>query len=161
MKKGILINASKDDNGTTSSLGQALFSQLNYTEISLKNYHIAQIGQQDNIDELEEVMKQLVDADIIAFGTPIYWSDMTGYLKTFIDRLNELMGLNLESDENPLYEKVSYLIVQGTAPEDAIPGIENVIKHISRRFFMSYCGTITNHQTASNENKKLRDKFYS
>lgn len=160
MKRAVLINASKEDNGMTASLGQNLFNQLNYTKISLKNYHIAQIGQEDYDDELNEVMNQLVDADIIAFGTPVYWSDMTGYLKTFIDRLNDLMGLDLESSENPFYKKDLYLIVQGTAPEDAIPGIENVIKHISRRFFMSYCGTIINQQTAYNENKKLRGKFY-
>lgn len=159
MKKAILINASKNINGVTSDLGQTLFNKLNYTEISLKNYNIAQIDQEDENDEFDKVIQQLFDADIIAFGTPVYWSDMTGYLKTFIDRLNDLMDLNLESKENPFYEKVSYLIIQGTSPGNTVPCIENVIRHISRRFYMSYCGNIMNQEVANNENKNLRGEL--
>lgn len=160
MKTAVLINASKDDNSMTTILGQTLFDQLNYTEIALKNYYIAQIGQEDSTDDFHRVIDQLFDADIIAFGTPVYWSDMSGYLKTFIDRLNELIELKLESNENPFYEKTAYLIVQGTAPQDAIPGIENVIQHISRRFFMSYCGMITNQEVAKRENKVLSGNIH-
>ncbi|CAH0144609.1 hypothetical protein SRABI96_00550 [Peribacillus sp. Bi96] len=53
----------------------------------------------------------------------------------------------------PLAGKRVYLLVQGTAPEDAIPYITNVIRHLCRRFHMKYMGLATN----SSEAFKLHD----
>lgn len=104
------------------------------------------------------MIDQLVGKDIIVFGTPVYWSDMTGYLKTFIDRLQEIMDTDLASPSNPFYRAHSYLVIQGTAPADAIPGVNRVIEHISERFFMEYQGPITSMEEAKRWNSIIRGR---
>lgn len=38
-------------------------------------------------DDMEEILNKMLDADVIVFGTPIYFYAMSGQMKTFIDRL--------------------------------------------------------------------------
>ena len=38
-------------------------------------------------DDMEEILKQFVDADIIVFASPMYWGTISGPLKTAVDRL--------------------------------------------------------------------------
>jgi multimeric flavodoxin WrbA len=87
-------------------------------------------------------MEQLIMADDIVIGTPVYWSSMTGYLKTFIDRFADAL-------DEPLAGKRVFLLIQGTAPNDAIPYITNVMQHLCRRFHMNYMGVATNSSEAS------------
>lgn len=108
--------------------------------INLAEFHINQIGEDADgqQDDFQKVMKQLIMADDIVIGTPVYWSSMTGYLKTFIDRFADAL-------DAPLAGKHVYLLIQGTAPGDAIPYITNVIRHLCRRFQMNYMGLATNY----------------
>ncbi|CAM4026420.1 FMN reductase [Lederbergia lenta] len=80
-------------------------------------------------------------ADDIVIGTPVYWSSMTGYLKTFLDRFSDAL-------DAPLCKRV-FLIIQGTEPGDAIPYITNAIQQLCRRFHMSYMGLATNPKEAA------------
>lgn len=153
--KRIFLNASKNTQGNTSRLAGEVFRGLEYTTINLVERRIDQIGQQSDGDEYFAVIEELAHADILVIGTPVYWSSMTGYLKTFIDRLADTMDMPLDSPEAPLRGAVLYLIVQGTAPEDAIPGISTVIEHVARRFFMDYRGLIRNSQDAQRVNQRL------
>lgn len=38
-------------------------------------------------DDMEEILNKMLDADVIVFGTPIYFYAISGQMKTFIDRL--------------------------------------------------------------------------
>lgn len=152
----VFLNASKNRDGTTADFAKTLFSGLEYKTVNLVDFHIDQIGQESKNDEYRKVIGLLKDADIIVIGTPVYWSDMTGYLKTFIDRLNDIVDDDLKSPKAPLNGANVYLIIQGTEPSDAIPGITTVIKHISKRFFMNYKGTILNREEAKTINKNLK-----
>lgn len=154
--KRIFLNASQNHNGNTASLAHKTLADLEYNTVNLIDYHINQIGQTDEHDALFKVINLISHADVLVIGTPVYWSDMTGYLKTFIDRLADTMTLPLDSDEAPLKGADIYLIIQGTAPEDAIPGITTVIKHVCNRFFMNYKGLILNTDDADATNRKLR-----
>jgi len=43
-------------------------------------------------DDMDEIYKKMINADIIILGTPVYWCTLSGLLKNFIDRctcLNE------------------------------------------------------------------------
>lgn len=157
-QKRIFLNASKNRSGTTSDYAKKTFHGLNYTTVNLVDYRIDQIGQESKTDEYRKVIDLIAGGDVIVIGTPVYWSDMTGYLKTFIDRLNDIVDEDLKSKNAPLNGADVYLIVQGTEPSDAIPGITTVIEHICRRFFMNYKGIIRNEKEATAINKKLNDQ---
>jgi len=38
-------------------------------------------------DDMEKICSLLIKADVIVFGTPVYWFNMSGLMKNFIDRL--------------------------------------------------------------------------
>lgn len=154
--KNIFLNASKNRNGTTAKWADKIFDDIDYQTIHLVEHRIDQIGQQSDLDEYAEVVEKLSHADVIVIGTPVYWSSMTGFLKTFIDRLSDTMTMPLDSKEAPLNGARVFLIIQGTAPEDAIPGIKTVVEHICSRFFMDYSGDVFSLSDAYEVNGKLK-----
>ncbi|KFI40006.1 putative flavodoxin protein [Bifidobacterium actinocoloniiforme DSM 22766] len=100
--KIVFINASQNAQGNTSSLAQRMLGKQPYTQINLSEHHIPQVGQGDG--DFDAIWNQLKGADIIVVGTPVYWSNMSGYLKTFIDHLQ----INSDLEGSDLY-----VIVQG------------------------------------------------
>jgi multimeric flavodoxin WrbA len=146
----IFLNGSMNIVGNTARLAKDVFRSLDYTPINLAEHYINQIGQDSggHQDDFQKVMEQLIMADDIVIGTPVYWSSMTGYLKTFIDRFADAL-------DAPLASKRVFLLIQGTAPDDAIPYITNVIQHLCRRFNMSYMGLATNPKEAAKLHKLM------
>ena len=43
-------------------------------------------------DDAVEIVRQMHDADVIVFATPIYYYEMSGQMKTLLDRANSLFG---------------------------------------------------------------------
>lgn len=43
-------------------------------------------------DDAPDIVQKMHDADVIAFATPIYYYEMSGQLKTLLDRANPLYG---------------------------------------------------------------------
>ncbi|WP_265455268.1 NAD(P)H-dependent oxidoreductase [Enterococcus sp. HY326] len=150
--KNIFLNASMNKAGHGADLAKEVFGKQSFETINLIDYQINQIGQNFKGDQYFDVIDKLSGVNQLVISTPVYWSDMTGYLKTFIDRLSDTMDIDISSKEAPLNGAKLILIVQGTAPDDAIPGIETVIKHVARRFFMKYLGKVTTSRDAKRIN---------
>lgn len=43
-------------------------------------------------DDVKKIMESVKNADVLAFATPIYYYELSGQLKTLLDRLNPLYG---------------------------------------------------------------------
>lgn len=43
-------------------------------------------------DDMEDILEKMVSADVVAFATPIYFYEMSGQMKTFLDRTNPLFA---------------------------------------------------------------------
>ncbi|WP_050806270.1 flavodoxin family protein [Lentilactobacillus kisonensis] len=134
----LFINASAETDGDTETLARTLIDGQKYETVNLADMKIAQYGQESSQDDFAKVCGQVAKADTLVFGTPIYWSDMTGYMKTFIDRMTEV-----RSEDNPFEDKDMYLVITGTAPGDAIEHIKHVWDHVAQRFDMQFKGTIS------------------
>lgn len=112
------------------------------------DYHIPQIGQGDG--DFAKVWQQLKKAQVIVIGTPVYWSNMSGYLKTFIDHLevnDDLKGRDL------------YFIIQGADENQsvAINAAYGTINRVAKRFGLNFVGIA---QT-STQIQKLQQKLNS
>ena len=83
-------------------------------------------------DDMEEINKKLHDCDVVAFATPIYYYEMSGQMKTLLDRANPLY----DSDYN--FKKV-YLL--STAAEDD--------ENVDDRAIEGLCGWIECFERAS------------
>lgn len=147
--KRVFINASMNKDGATSEMGKKLFGSLPYEQVNLSNYHIPQIGQGKG--DFNKVWRQMRNADAIVIGTPVYWSNMSGYLKTLIDH----MQIN-----NDLKNKDLYAIVQG-ADSNQIAAINSTYGSLNRiaiRFNMHFVGIAQTDNQIRNLHKKLIGK---
>lgn len=118
-------------NGNTSKLAKKLFGNQPYRQINLRDYNIPQLGQGNG--DFDKVWRQIKGADVVVIGTPVYWSNMSGYLKTFIDHMqvnNDLKGSDL------------YVLVQGQSSNQtaAIKSTYGTLNRIAKRFGMHFVG---------------------
>lgn len=104
----------------TVKWGEKILEDIEYRVLHLVDYSVNQLGQVTKEDEFDQVIEAIKEADILVIGTPIYWWDVTGLLKTFIDRWTDLFQYGLDTPEAPLYQKSVFWFVQGSAPEEAI-----------------------------------------
>ena len=109
MKKIIILNGSGKKNGNTAAVIKA-FSEgaasngSEVTEFFLQNMNIhgcldcqgcRRKGEEDPCpcvqkDDMALIYPAFKEADVIVFASPVYWWDITGTLKTAIDRLYAL-----------------------------------------------------------------------
>lgn len=144
--KRIFLNASMNRDGNTAAMAKKIFGNRSYKQINLADYHIPQLGQGSG--DFDKVYDQLKGADVIVIGTPVYWSNMSGYLKTFIDHMqinDDLKGADL------------YAIVQGsdTNQTAAVNSTDGTLNRIAKRFGLHFVGTASNDSQANQLHQKL------
>lgn len=72
-------------------------------------------------DDMNEILKKVQNSDVLVFATPVYYYEMSGQLKTFLDRLNPLYF-----EENKFKE--IYLIA--TSADTSKSALDNAINGI-------------------------------
>jgi len=95
--------------------------------------------QKDDMIQLYEEMKT---ADAIVVGTPIYMGDMTGQLKTFIDRCYALKNADRTS-KIPAGKKLGIVITQGADIPDHYAKTPERIEYIFKGLGCIPAGTVT------------------
>lgn len=101
MKKSILVfNGSTRDQGNTDTLVEKYIEGLEYSGLSiqyfrLKNMNIGNCvgcckcitgeicGQEDDMTKIRGMIEK---CEALVFASPIYWCEITGLMKTFLDR---------------------------------------------------------------------------
>lgn len=147
--KRVFINASMNRNGNTSKMAKRVFGNRSYQQINLRDYNIPQLGQGNG--DFNKVWRQIKDADVVVIGTPVYWSNMSGYLKTFIDHMqinNDLRGSDL------------YVIVQGADSNQtaAINSTYGSLNRIAKRYKMHFVGIAQTDRQADQLHQKMIGK---
>lgn len=133
------INGSPNRHGHTFQLGEYLLSGQDRHNMNLVEYNVAQLGQQRNAmdDDFMKVAGKVAGADALLVGTPIYRSDMTGLLKTFLDRCT-LVARQFDFSATPVY-----LLVNGTqAPRQTAAGIAPAVEQLCEFLKMDFKDTI-------------------
>ena len=57
-------------------------------------------------DELTPVLEKAIDADVILIGSPIYYNDITGEARSFLERYL-FPGMTYNKDRTPMYPKAT------------------------------------------------------
>ncbi|UCD93943.1 MAG: flavodoxin family protein [Candidatus Zixiibacteriota bacterium] len=100
-KKVLIINGATREGGNTDTLLSKLSdgmesSGLQVIEVRLRDLNISDcIGCCQCLkekschfeDDMTNLRKSLIATDVIVFASPIYWCEVTGLMKTFVDRL--------------------------------------------------------------------------
>lgn len=76
-------------------------------------------------DDATEILEDIKEADAVIFATPVYMWQMTGQLKTLVDRLYSFMNPDFSSKLTP-GKKVLWVVTQGNPDESLfMPYFEN------------------------------------
>ena len=75
------------------------------------NYKIYAYGQEYADDQFDEVIAAIHKADIVVMGLPLYWHNICGLMRNFLDRCYGPIGQGEFSGKN------LYFIMQGASPE--------------------------------------------
>lgn len=135
---GILfINTSRDPEGNTKKMGDALLEGIPHDTLFLNDYKIYQLGQHYDDDQFDQVLAKMKSAKVIVIGTPVYWHTMSGPLKTLIDRMYEI-------PKDSLAGKKLYFIMQGAAPsEETKKMVPYTMSRVAAVYSMDYEGYAT------------------
>lgn len=141
--KIIFVNSSPNAAGNTAALAKILLKNTAYETLMLTDYKIYAYGQSFKDDEFDKVLQRLKDAETIVIGSPLYWHNLNGMLRNFMDRCYG----------NPMADvlkgKSLYFIIQGAAPETwQIEACEYTMKRFCAYYSMVYKGKITNSSDA-------------
>lgn len=149
MAKIIFVNSSPNANGNTAGLAAELLKGHNYETINLTDYRINFFGQDLPGDQFDEVIDRLKTADVLVFGSPVYWHNICGTMRTFIDRFYGAVN------EGDLHGKM-FFIFQGGAPEKwMLEAGEYTMSRFARLCGLDYQGMASNRQEAKALARKL------
>lgn len=81
-------------------------------------------------DDAPEIVDKMHNADVLVFATPIYYYEMSGQMKTLLDRANPLYGGDYKFKE--VYMLTSAAENEPEVPNRAIAGLEGWIECFDR-----------------------------
>jgi multimeric flavodoxin WrbA len=93
-KRITIVQCSSRSAGDTGMLSQYILDNNNIRFLDLNSKQIAQYRYDDaNLgdDFLPTISELITESDVMIFLTPIYWYSMSGLMKTFFDRISELL----------------------------------------------------------------------
>ena len=143
----LFINASPNKNGNTARLAKELLAGKNYETLNLIDYKIYAYGQEYEDDQFGEVIEKIKDADTVVMGSPLYWHNICGLMRNFLDRCYGPIA------QSEFKGKDLYFIMQGAAPEKwQLEACEFTMKRFAGLYGFSYKGMITNAKEAKAAN---------
>lgn len=81
-------------------------------------------------DDAPELVGKMHDADVLVFATPIYYYEMSGQMKTLLDRANPLYGGDYRFTD--IYMLTSAAEDEAFVPERAVAGLQGWIECFER-----------------------------
>jgi multimeric flavodoxin WrbA len=110
-------------------------------------------------DDVAELLGKVQNADVIVFATPIYYYEMSGQLKTFLDRCNPLYGQ--DNNFKDVYLITSAYDSSEKAADRAINGLKGWIECFEQsRFAGALVGGGIDEPKAALERDDLLKKAY-
>ena len=94
MSKNLLIVGSARRNGNTHKLATYLATNADFDLIDLLDYNIGHFDytHQNANDDFIPLMRSITTKyNTFIFATPVYWYAMSGLMKTFFDRISDLL----------------------------------------------------------------------
>ena len=116
---------------------------MKYETLNLIDYKIYAYGQKYDDDQFDEVILKIRQADTIVMGSPLYWHNICGLMRNFLDRCYGPVR------QGEFSGKKLYFIMQGASPEQwQLEACEFTMTRFAKLYGFSYKGMITNSQEA-------------
>ena len=109
-------------------------------------------------DDADAIREKMLHADVLVFATPIYYYEMSGILKTMLDRANPLYPSDYRFRE--VYALAAAAEDEEHVPEKAFSGIEGWVDCFEKAKLVGtlFCGGVT--ATGEiHDNPKLKEAY--
>ena len=109
-------------------------------------------------DDVNEIMAKVLEADVVCWATPIYYYEMSGQMKTLIDRMNAMYPLDYRFRD--VYLLTTAAENEEETPKRAVAGLTGWIDCFpkSRLAGSLFCGGV-NAPREIEGNAKLQEAF--
>ena len=109
-------------------------------------------------DDADAIREKMLHADVLVFATPIYYYEMSGALKTMLDRANPLFPSDYRFRE--VYALATAAEDEDHVPQKAFSGIEGWVECFEKAKIVGtlFCGGVTDIGEISG-NHKLKEAF--
>lgn len=145
----LFINGSPEKNGNTQALADELLKGQQYESLYLTDYRINTFGQTLPGDQFDEVLAKIKAADVLVIGSPVYWHNICGSVRTLLDRFYGPVA------EGSLQGRLFFLF-QGAAPEKWMLDAGNyTMERFAGLYGLTYEGMATNRREAKELAKRL------
>ncbi|MFW2368332.1 MAG: flavodoxin family protein [Desulforhopalus sp.] len=164
--KVVSIIGSPRPGGNTVALTEAVTSVLEQSGAQVSSYMLNKLnvrgcqacmackGDNDRCvlnDDLTQVLEDVIESDIIIMAFPVYWGEMTGQMKLFIDRTYSFLkpGYMEREDKHrlPPGKKLVWIQVQGAENADQFDDIFarynqffEQLNYFSKTYLLRGCG---------------------
>ena len=109
-------------------------------------------------DDADTIREKMLHADVLVFATPIYYYEMSGILKTLLDRANPLYSSDYRFRE--IYALATAAEDEVHVPEKAFSGIKGWVDCFEKAKLVGtlFCGGVTAPGEINN-NSKLKEAY--
>ena len=109
-------------------------------------------------DDAVGIEKKVLDADVVVWATPIYYYEMSGQMKTLIDRLNPMFPKDYRFRD--VYLLATAADEDGSTPDRAVEGLKGWIECFEKAEFrgLVFCGGV-NDPGDIRKNAKLEEAY--
>lgn len=146
----LFINGSPEREGNTARLAKALLQGHGYDTVELGEMKVYDYGQSFPDDQFDEVLAKMNAADVLVFGSPVYWHDISGMMRNLLDRCYGPVP------EGGFAGKRVFFLFQGAAPTQAmLDRGEYTMSRFAALYGADYMGMATNEREARELGKTL------
>ena len=142
--KILFINGSPNKDGNTKALADTRLKGHEYETLNLVDYQIGVYGQKIADDQFGEVLDKVKKADVLVIGSPMYWHNICGAVRTMLDRFYGPVT------SGSLKGKKLFFLFQGAAPEKWMLDAGNfTMSRFAGLYGLTYEGMATNKDEAA------------
>ncbi len=146
----LFINGSPNADGNTAKLAAKVLNGRRFETLNLVDYRINVYGQTLAGDQFAETIARMKKADAIIIGSPLYWHNICGSVRTLLDRFYGAVS------ERGLSGKKLLFVFQGAAPQKwMMEAGEYTMKRFAALYGLDYLGMATNAAEAAALSERL------
>jgi multimeric flavodoxin WrbA len=142
MLRTIALFASSRRHGNTGAILDTIAAELRFEIVDLAESNVMpyDYGHANRADGFEPLMCKLLEHDQIVFAAPVYWYSVPPQMKSFIDRLSDLLDLpDLHEKGRQLRGKRAF-VVATSGIDEISPAFLSMFRNTFSYLSMQYCG---------------------
>ena len=141
-EKFIIIQGSSNSHGNTRKIVDYILSRKegNFIDLNTKNIGYFDYEHKNSDDDFLGVIDSVLECDTIIFATPVYWYSMSASMKTFIDRISDLM--KIRKDMGRKLEGKKMIIISCGSDGTEFPSVSEPFKLSADYLNMTYLGNV-------------------